>query len=813
LLLATAAAGRQERTDRHSASPIRAGHGHRAGSGSNVGTFQSILDRVRGARRIDPGAYPEEPEVERYAPRKYKLHLTPPSGPQTAAAPARKTSRAAADDFEIFRQTVVTATDGSESSEPTITNDRNGIIATGNLFARTSSNDGLSFGTDLEPFDDPVDGVGPFCCDQIAYAVDRGGSSLIFWLQQYRYCGVGDDRDCTGGGSANENALRLTMFRGRDDMLDGSDYCQWGFKPQETFDLDDKLWFDFNHVSHTSKYLYLTTNVRDEAQGSKDDEADGPRVGSLIWRMSLDDLDDGNCQVGFRYWYRDGDIYVTTVQNAGSTMYMATTRAPGLEGRKLRILSVGDGSNTLEVKDKDVKNWEYENYKCKLPDGDTGICDDMHAGRMSGWRSGKYVGWMWTAAQDNEFPFPQIRVAVFETGSLNRVEQHEIWNEDFAWMYAFAGVNGRGDLGVILYAIGGGRNPEAQAFIRTDPTDWDGIQMHSIADSNAGAESWGHYARVMEYGNCTNTFLGMAWVMDGDQASDRMVWFGDEDDGCEDLSVTKVARGSGAPFDPGETIHAEATVQNQGSATAASSKLAYYLSRDAYQDDDDDRLKRVTIGSLAAGSSVTDSTDLETPDLFGNAAGTYYLIACADDTDLVDEISDTNNCRATGSFEVNPAERQQAQLDDRELTGIDLQAGYTPPGGGGGGGGGHLPPSGGLPSISAGTTLTLRDTVAATGRRQPAGVDYVFSRAAGPDDDQIRLTSSTVRERHVGRRTVTRRRIVIPKQVPPGPWFLLGCVHHSGNDDTRAANDCRSVRVFVQSPATVTVRRLVARRQ
>jgi hypothetical protein len=254
--------------------------------------------RIRASRRARPGEYPErnENEVEHEQPvPKVSLDLTGPSGPATNAAPARGKSaaiRSAADDFTIFRQTVVTTTT-NQASEPTIANDRNGVIATGNTYAFVSGDDGLSFPTNLNPFGN--ESYGGFCCDQIAYAVDRGGYSLVFWLRQYRYCGDGDSQDmCVGGGALDEDTLKLRVYRGRDDLLDGSDACEWSFQPQEDFKFGRKIWFDFNHISHTPEYLYLTTNVRDESTGSDATSSDGER--------------------------RDGDIYLTPVQNAGTTM-------------------------------------------------------------------------------------------------------------------------------------------------------------------------------------------------------------------------------------------------------------------------------------------------------------------------------------------------------------------------------------------------------------------------------------------------------------------------------------------------------------
>ena len=224
---------------------------------------------------------------------------------------------------------------------------------------------------------------------------------------------------------AQRNALKLRMFKGRSSLLSQSDTCDWNFEPTD-FELGAKKWFDFNQVSHTPEFLYITTNVRDADEA--DDPADAsndPRVGALIFRIDLDDLDDGDCSILYRYWYEDGHPYISPVQNAGSTMYLATHVPGGLEGDNLRIYSIADGSTSLGKKDKDISNYDDVDGNCPLPDGND-PCEDQHDGRMSGFRSGNTIGWLWMGDEDGKFPYPHVRVAVFETGSLDKVLEHQI---------------------------------------------------------------------------------------------------------------------------------------------------------------------------------------------------------------------------------------------------------------------------------------------------------------------------------------------------------------------------------------------------
>ena len=140
-----------------------------------------------------------------------------PTVPPTAegATGQTATTRAAAS-FTVFRNTVA-GTSGSTAVEPTAANDRNGVLVTGNFYANTSDDSGLTFND--EPLDTDADEVyGGFCCDQVAYAVDRSDCSLVSWLLQYRY-----------DPGAQRNALKLRLFRGRSALLSQADSCNWNF--------------------------------------------------------------------------------------------------------------------------------------------------------------------------------------------------------------------------------------------------------------------------------------------------------------------------------------------------------------------------------------------------------------------------------------------------------------------------------------------------------------------------------------------------------------------------------------------------------
>lgn len=96
------------------------------------------------------------------------------------------------------------------------------------------------------------------------------------------------------------------------------------------------------------------------------------------------------------------------------------------------------------------------------------------------------------------------------------------------------------------------------------------------------------------------------------------------------------------------------TTTNIGPGPAAPSVTRYYLSLDGTFSSSDLLLGSRSVSSLAAGTSSSGSVSVTVPST--TTATTYYMLACADSTNLVSESSETNNC-ATGSnmVQVNAA--------------------------------------------------------------------------------------------------------------------------------------------------------------
>ena len=102
---------------------------------------------------------------------------------------------------------------------------------------------------------------------------------------------------------------------------------------------------------------------------------------------------------------------------------------------------------------------------------------------------------------------------------------------------------------------------------------------------------------------------------------------------------------------PGTSFSVTSTVQNTGTAPSGSSKTRYYLSLDAVKSADDTLLTGTqSAPGLAAGASHSATTTVTIP--AATPLDSYFLLACADDLNAVDETDEVDNCIATAGATV-----------------------------------------------------------------------------------------------------------------------------------------------------------------
>ncbi|QIX61065.1 T9SS type A sorting domain-containing protein [Hymenobacter sp. BT18] len=132
-----------------------------------------------------------------------------------------------------------------------------------------------------------------------------------------------------------------------------------------------------------------------------------------------------------------------------------------------------------------------------------------------------------------------------------------------------------------------------------------------------------------------------------------------------DLTLASATLGSSTVV-TGNTVTTSVSIKNQGSASAASSTIGYYLSANTTWDGNDVLLKTVTGASLAAAASDTRTNSLTIPAT--TAAGSYYVLFVADPQSSVTEGDETNNVASASLAVTAPA------VADLSLASATLQA-------------------------------------------------------------------------------------------------------------------------------------------
>jgi subtilisin family serine protease len=92
---------------------------------------------------------------------------------------------------------------------------------------------------------------------------------------------------------------------------------------------------------------------------------------------------------------------------------------------------------------------------------------------------------------------------------------------------------------------------------------------------------------------------------------------------------------------PGSTVMADYTVRNQGASQAGASTLRFFWSANSALDTSDTPLAQVDVAAIAGGGTSSGQAPLMIPT--GPATGTYYIIADADSSKVVQEASEINN--------------------------------------------------------------------------------------------------------------------------------------------------------------------------
>src|SRR6476659_4560970 len=191
------------------------------------------------------------------------------------------------------------ATGGQTSSvgEPSVSNNADQILLTGNWFASRSLDHGATW-LYTSPFNffPPVDGG--FCCDQTT--IYDPGRDLRIWLLQYVKLN-------------STNTLRIAVQRGAD--LGSTSWYWWDLQPVGVNPQWQGEWFDYNHAVLSDNFLNVATNAFRFA--------DNVWTRCVVFRLPLDVLAAGGT-LQYNYFQSTTNFSLRCTAGAGGTLYFAS---------------------------------------------------------------------------------------------------------------------------------------------------------------------------------------------------------------------------------------------------------------------------------------------------------------------------------------------------------------------------------------------------------------------------------------------------------------------------------------------------------
>jgi hypothetical protein len=386
----------------------------------------------------------------------------------------------------------------SPINEPSVGTADNVVFVSSNWDAGYSTDAGRTF-TYVNPYSLFSSIDGGFCCDQtVIYARSTG---TMIWQLQYSY-----------SATTQKNTYRIAFAPAASVASAG--WCYYDFNPQNMGQPAGAN-FDYPDVALSNNFVYFQARVFPSS---------GSALGTAIWRIPL--AQASQCQsISWSYAVFTDAFTFSLAKGATTTMYWFRHISTSQE----RLFSWPENSGTISWNDINVTTWYDAARSCPGPDS-LNWCNRNNGstiGRTS-WVAGGVIGTMWSSSQGGGRAYPYTRVARFNESTKALINEPDIWNGSFAFIYPSVYQNDRGHLGGVVFYGGGSYYPTLATLIWDDystaPAPW---ELYNVVASSAGATSWGDYSTTRHHG--TN---GYTWVATGQYKPSSSVvdtyyvWFG-----------------------------------------------------------------------------------------------------------------------------------------------------------------------------------------------------------------------------------------------------------------------------------------------
>ena len=407
------------------------------------------------------------------------------------------------DDLVLFRNISLSDADTAGQTgivdEPSVSNNGQQILITGNWYASRSLDNGTTWDY-MSPYNTLPPASGGFCCDQLTlYDASR---DLTFWFLQYVK-------------QKDSNTVRLAVKRG--PTLGNNVWHWWDFTPESVGGWNNE-WLDYPDMALSNDFLYVTTN----SFSTRGDDF----VRAVVLKIPLDDLERGE-SLDYQHWATTQYGSLRLARGARDTMYFASNSR---RRDRIRVWAWPEDASNLSARDINVTQWHAGNYQPAAPDSANWLArtDDRITGA---WVANGELGFIWTSNAGGQRPHPYVRVARIKEDDMTLIDEPDIWSGSATFAYPEACPNVRGHIGVTLFYSAATTPPCHVVGIRDDYSNqgWD-LQITRAGTNGPRDDKWGDYLSCRQHSPDGLTWIASGFTLQGGSSwrsvEPRVVHFG-----------------------------------------------------------------------------------------------------------------------------------------------------------------------------------------------------------------------------------------------------------------------------------------------
>jgi hypothetical protein len=383
--------------------------------------------------------------------------------------------------------------------EPNVATTRQGeSLLVANFFAAYSNDLNKTFGfLDAGTAFPDFKGSKIFCDQMVHY---HPGKDLMVWVIEYVAQGP------------SPGGIRLAFASGPE--IAKRTYAFLDF-PADSFPFPYPMKADFPDMNFSNNYIYINFNLY-----TRDNEQILHFHGSVVMRIPLDQLATHDRPIAPQFYVMEDVGNLRGVQGCGGVMRWVAHTSQAT----VRVLDWPEDQPPIR-REVIVGPWRGQRgeYTALGPDGRNwlGRCDERIT---TAWQAGEAIGFAWTAAQDEKFRQPHVRVVLLDEETYGVIAEPDIWRPNYAYAYAAACPNANGEVAVSLFygggaMFGGGARYPSHAVGRLLVGKEDQVRRWELVTTaegkvGPGADEWGDFLTVRPHGPAPKEWVTAGYALE-----------------------------------------------------------------------------------------------------------------------------------------------------------------------------------------------------------------------------------------------------------------------------------------------------------